>query len=98
MATGWTGDGAVQQQIDDSIEDAIKRARAQLPDHLRDDIQSGCDQTIGRAIRSLVPLLGDNHPVVEKLSALVRGPLPDSADAFTRRTWFQEEPGGEGTP
>jgi len=31
MATGWAGDGAVQQQIDDSIEDAIKRARAQLP-------------------------------------------------------------------
>jgi phage/conjugal plasmid C-4 type zinc finger TraR family protein len=30
MATGWAGDGAVQQQIDDSIEDAIKRARAQL--------------------------------------------------------------------
>ena len=31
MATGWAGDGAVQQQIDDSIADAIKRARAQLP-------------------------------------------------------------------
>lgn len=31
MATGWAGEGAVQQQIDDSIEDAIKRARAQLP-------------------------------------------------------------------
>ncbi len=31
MATGWAQDGAVQQQIDDSIEDAIKRARAQLP-------------------------------------------------------------------
>jgi phage/conjugal plasmid C-4 type zinc finger TraR family protein len=30
MAGGWTADGAVQQQIDDSIEDAIKRARAQL--------------------------------------------------------------------
>jgi phage/conjugal plasmid C-4 type zinc finger TraR family protein len=31
MATGWAGDGAVQQQIDDSIADAIERARAQLP-------------------------------------------------------------------
>ena len=31
MATGWAGDGAVQQQIDDSIDDAIKCARAQLP-------------------------------------------------------------------
>ena len=31
MATGWAGDGAVQQQIDDSIDDAVRRARAQLP-------------------------------------------------------------------
>ena len=31
MATGWAGEGAVQQQIDDSIADAIKRARALLP-------------------------------------------------------------------
>jgi phage/conjugal plasmid C-4 type zinc finger TraR family protein len=31
MATGWAGDGAVQQQIDASVEDAIERARAQLP-------------------------------------------------------------------
>lgn len=31
MATGWAGDGAVQQQIDDSIADAIKQAQAQLP-------------------------------------------------------------------
>jgi len=31
MATGWAGDGAVQQQIDDSVADAIERARARLP-------------------------------------------------------------------
>jgi phage/conjugal plasmid C-4 type zinc finger TraR family protein len=31
MATGWAGEGAVQQQIDASVEDAIERARAQLP-------------------------------------------------------------------
>jgi phage/conjugal plasmid C-4 type zinc finger TraR family protein len=30
MAGGWTADGAVQQQIDDSIEDAVRRARARL--------------------------------------------------------------------
>ena len=30
MATGWAGDGAVQQQIDDSIADAVQRARAQI--------------------------------------------------------------------
>ncbi len=31
MATGWANEGAVQDQIDATIEDAIKRARSQLP-------------------------------------------------------------------
>jgi phage/conjugal plasmid C-4 type zinc finger TraR family protein len=31
MATGWAGDGAVQDQIDATIKDAIKRVRSQLP-------------------------------------------------------------------
>lgn len=31
MAIGWTGDGAVHDQIRDSIEDEIKRARSCLP-------------------------------------------------------------------
>ena len=31
MAGGWTSDGAVQEQIDSSIEDAIAHARSQLP-------------------------------------------------------------------
>lgn len=30
MAGGWTRDGAVQDQIDASIEDAVKLARSQL--------------------------------------------------------------------
>ena len=31
MATGWAGDGAVQDQIDSTVDDAVKRARSQLP-------------------------------------------------------------------
>jgi len=31
MATGWAPDGAVQDQIDDSITDEVMRARARLP-------------------------------------------------------------------
>ncbi|RKZ81271.1 MAG: DksA/TraR family C4-type zinc finger protein [Gammaproteobacteria bacterium] len=31
MAGGWSRDGAVQDQIDASVEDAIKLARSQLP-------------------------------------------------------------------
>ena len=31
MATGWARDGAVQDQIDASVEDAVERARSRLP-------------------------------------------------------------------
>ena len=31
MAGGWTRDGAVQDQIDDTVKDAILRARALTP-------------------------------------------------------------------
>lgn len=31
MATGWAKDGAVQEQIDTSIEDALKNVRRRLP-------------------------------------------------------------------
>jgi phage/conjugal plasmid C-4 type zinc finger TraR family protein len=31
MAGGWARDGAVQEQIDASVEDAIRLARQQLP-------------------------------------------------------------------
>ena len=31
MANGWARDGAVQDQIDDSVSDAVKNARKRLP-------------------------------------------------------------------
>jgi phage/conjugal plasmid C-4 type zinc finger TraR family protein len=31
MATGWAGDGAVQDQIDATVKDGVKRAQSQLP-------------------------------------------------------------------
>ena len=31
MANGWAPDGAVQDQIEDSIKDAVLRSRADLP-------------------------------------------------------------------
>jgi phage/conjugal plasmid C-4 type zinc finger TraR family protein len=31
MAGGWTRDGAVQDQIDDTVKDAVLRARAETP-------------------------------------------------------------------
>jgi phage/conjugal plasmid C-4 type zinc finger TraR family protein len=40
MAGGWTRDGAVQDQIDDSVKDAIAAARARMP---TGDSASECD-------------------------------------------------------
>ena len=31
MAGGWTRDGAVQDQIDDTVKDAVKAARLRMP-------------------------------------------------------------------
>ena len=31
MAGGWTRDGAVQDQIDDTVSDAVNAARARMP-------------------------------------------------------------------
>ena len=41
MAGGWTNDGAVQEQIDSTLDDAVQRARAQLP---RGESLSHCDE------------------------------------------------------
>ena len=55
MAGGWANDGAVQEQIDSSIEDAIARARSQLPsgEGLRQCEE--CDAQIPEARRQAVP-------------------------------------------
>ena len=55
MATGWAGDGAVQQQIDDSIEDAVKRARAQLPSGPSLTHCEECGEEIPEPRRQAVP-------------------------------------------
>ena len=31
MATGWAREGAVQEQIDDTVKDGVKRATSRLP-------------------------------------------------------------------
>lgn len=41
MATGWARDGAVQEQIDASVEDAVKRARNNLP---RGESRENCEE------------------------------------------------------
>lgn len=55
MATGWAGDNAVQDQIDATIKDAIKRARSQLPTGPGLTRCEDCDAEIPEARRKAVP-------------------------------------------
>ena len=55
MATGWAGDGAVQEQIEATIADAIKRARSQIPRGPGLIRCEECDSEIPEARRRAVP-------------------------------------------
>lgn len=55
MATGWAGDGAVHEQIDATVEDAVKRARSQLADGPGLLQCEECDAPIPEARRKAVP-------------------------------------------
>jgi len=55
MAGGWSRDGAVQEQIDASVEDEIQRARSQLAEG---DSATECDECgapIPEARRKAIP-------------------------------------------
>ena len=55
MATGWARDGAVQDQIDASVEDAVERARSRLP-HGESLLQcEECDAEIPEGRRTALP-------------------------------------------
>ncbi|MEO8460532.1 MAG: DksA/TraR family C4-type zinc finger protein [Dokdonella sp.] len=55
MATGWAGDGAVQDQIDATVKDAIKRARSKLPKGPSLKRCEECDVDIPELRRKAVP-------------------------------------------
>lgn len=55
MANGWARDGAVQDQIDASVEDAVKQARARLHDGVSLTHCTECTAAIPEARRLAVP-------------------------------------------
>ncbi len=54
MAGGWSKDGGVQDQIDASIDDAVKRARSQLPQGESRTHCEVCEQEIPQARRTAI--------------------------------------------
>jgi hypothetical protein len=69
--------------------DNLAEAYAHLPAEALEECQSAIDQTLGRAIRSLTSVLGGDHALVSKLWAMVKGDIPESADDFDKKKWFQ---------
>jgi phage/conjugal plasmid C-4 type zinc finger TraR family protein len=55
MATGWAGDGAVHEQIEATVRDAVERARSRLPTGPGLDACEECDAEIPEARRRAVP-------------------------------------------
>ena len=55
MAGGWSRDGAVQEQIDASVADAVKQARNRLPKGESATHCDECEKEIPQARRDAVP-------------------------------------------
>ncbi|WP_240126160.1 DksA/TraR family C4-type zinc finger protein [Thermomonas alba] len=55
MATGWAGDGAVQEQIDATVQDGIARARSRLPSGPGLTHCEECGAAIPEARRKAIP-------------------------------------------
>ena len=55
MAVGWSRDGSVQDQIDASVDDAVKLARSRLPAGESLSLCEACDAPIPEARRRAIP-------------------------------------------
>ena len=55
MANGWTPDGAVQEQIEDSVKDALASARARMPSGAGLAECEECGEPIAEARRRALP-------------------------------------------
>jgi len=55
MAGGWSKDGAVQDQIDDSVNEAVERARGRIPKGDSAERCDECDEPIPQARREALP-------------------------------------------
>ena len=55
MAGGWTRDGAVQDQIDDTVKDAVQAARANMPAGKSAEFCDDCGEPVPEARRKALP-------------------------------------------
>jgi hypothetical protein len=70
----------------DNLYDAYQNL---FPDIL-DEFQSSLDQTLGRAVQSLVLQFDHEHAVIKKLKKMIKGEMPKTPDDFQKQKWFQD--------
>jgi hypothetical protein len=66
----------------------LKAAYALLPMEVLGEIQPSVDQTLGRAMQSLILVFGEDHGIVEKLRSMTKGRVPVSPDDFQKEKAF----------
>lgn len=62
-----------------------------IPQSILEQIQPHCDQTLGRAKTSLIPVLGENDNIVKKLDFMIEGDIPEHPDDFQKTKWFDND-------
>jgi len=75
MASGWARDGAVQDQIDANVEDAVQRARSRLAKGPSRTHCEECEAEIPEARREAVPGV--------RLCVICQAEVDAGEDAFT---------------
>jgi hypothetical protein len=68
----------------------LKTAYGLLPQDVLQEVQPSIDKTLGRAWKSLALALGQDHVLSQTVKSMIMGRLPETADDFQKKKWFQE--------
>jgi len=68
----------------------LETAYGLLPKEVLHEVQAFIDQTLGRAWKSLALGLGQDHELAQTVRSMISGGLPETADDFRKKKWFQE--------
>jgi len=52
------------------VDNLVNQYRS-LPSEVKEEFKGACNNTIGRAIQSLLPSLGEDHEVIKKLRSIL---------------------------
>ncbi len=69
--------------VDNWVKNLLKQYQ-EMPADALESFQSSLDRTLGRAVQSLRPLLGEDHAHVQALMSMIVGKLPESAVDFSK--------------